>query len=64
MSATFWLRRRAVLRRTYSKKGSGGYGWSLPKGFGACEICNGDVPILHLLRDPLARRCRRCESSA
>jgi RNA polymerase-binding transcription factor DksA len=31
--------------------------------YGVCEVCEGDVPFVRLLDDPLARRCRRCESS-
>jgi RNA polymerase-binding transcription factor DksA len=29
--------------------------------YGVCEVCEGDVPFVRLLADPLARRCRRCE---
>jgi RNA polymerase-binding transcription factor DksA len=29
--------------------------------YGVCEICEGDVPFVRLLADPLARRCGRCE---
>jgi RNA polymerase-binding transcription factor DksA len=32
--------------------------------YGVCEICHADVPFVRLLRDPLARRCRQCESSS
>jgi RNA polymerase-binding transcription factor DksA len=31
--------------------------------YGVCEVCEGDVPFVRLLDDPLARRCGRCESS-
>jgi hypothetical protein len=66
MSATFWLRRRAVLRAATPAQDpfSAPSGWRLPRGFAVCELCNADVPLLRLLRNPRARRCRRCESSA
>jgi RNA polymerase-binding transcription factor DksA len=31
--------------------------------YGICEVCEGDVPFVRLLGDPLARRCRCCESN-
>ena len=31
--------------------------------YGVCEVCEEDVSFVRLLGDPLARRCRRCESS-
>jgi RNA polymerase-binding transcription factor DksA len=31
--------------------------------YGVCEVCEGDVPYVRLLDDPLARRCGRCETS-
>ena len=32
--------------------------------YGVCEVCEGDVPFVRLLGDPLARRCARCEPIA
>ncbi len=32
--------------------------------YGVCEACEGDVPFVRLLADPLARRCGRCGPGA
>jgi hypothetical protein len=65
MSALFRLGKRTLPSGGAPREGASValYGWRLPTGFATCELCNADVPLLRLLRNPLARRCRRCESS-
>lgn len=65
MSARFRPGKRTLRQAAAPREGASIalHGWRLPTGFALCEICNADVPLLRLLRNPLARRCRRCESS-
>jgi RNA polymerase-binding transcription factor DksA len=29
--------------------------------YGICVVCQGDIPFVRLMADPLARRCRQCD---
>lgn len=58
---------RVIHRMMSSKDRTNGVGSALARlrspDYGVCEVCQGDVPFVRLLGDPLARRCRRCEPS-
>ncbi|TAK81345.1 MAG: hypothetical protein EPO20_24910 [Betaproteobacteria bacterium] len=32
--------------------------------YGVCEVCEGDVPFVRLLDDPLACVCGRCQATS
>jgi RNA polymerase-binding transcription factor DksA len=57
------------IRRIMSSNtdGTGGLSSALARlrapDYGVCEVCNEDVPFIRLMNDPLARRCRHCESN-
>jgi RNA polymerase-binding transcription factor DksA len=66
----FTLEQRETLSREIHRKmggedRAGGLSSALERlrspDYGVCEMCQGDVPFVRLLGDPLARRCPRCE---